>query len=275
MREASGRPAWGPSNAFWMGVQSTPRLQTGSQGAFGRNTGFAYSPTPEHVYTSRMGLERFPFTSYDFWAYLASGFLLLGAGDFVAGTGFLAQKEWSWFHIGVAVTCSYVAGQLVASMSSTVFERGLVRLLGYPRNVLFGQAKPWRILKFLLGTYYNELPAETQRAALDKGKVVGVQNPNEALFWPAFNACRDRAPVMGRLENFLNQYGFARNIALVSLVDAALLGWSYNLGGGPALHGNLALVALVAGVGMTLRYLKFFRLYAVEVFTAYAYAKEP
>lgn len=221
-----------------------------------------------------MGLEKFPFTSYDFWAYLASGFLLLGVADFVAATDLLTQDDWSWFQIGVAVTCAYVTGQLVASLSSTIFERGLVRLLGYPRNVLFGKTKPWRVARFCLGVYYSALPAETQRAALEKGKAFGVTQPGEALFWPAFNACRDRAPVMTRLDNFLNMYGFATNMALVCLVDAALLGWSYHCNDGPALHGNLGLLALVAGVGMTLRYLKFYRLYTVEVFTAFAYAKD-
>ncbi len=222
-----------------------------------------------------MGLDRFPFTSYDFWAYLAAGFLLLGPADFVFGTNLLTGRDWSWFEISVAVSSAYVTGQLVASLSATLLERGLVgHLLGYPRNVLFGRAQVWRWVRWCLAGYYTALPEATQRAAAEKGKVVGVDEPGEALFWPAFNAARDRPKVMERLESFLNQYGFARNIATVAILDGLLLAWSYSFNEGPALHANLAWVSLMVAVGMTLRYLKFFRLYAVEVFTAYAYARE-
>lgn len=222
-----------------------------------------------------MGLDRFPFTSYDFWAYLAAGFLLLGPADFVFGTNLLAAKDWSWFQIGVAVSSAYVTGQLVASLSATLLERGLVgKLLGYPRNVLFGRTKVWQWVRWCLAGYYTALPEATQRAAMEKGKAAGVDAPGEALFWPAFNAARDRPKVMERLESFLNQYGFARNIATVAILDALLFAWSYNFHGGPPLHGNLCWVSLVVAAGMTVRYLKFFRLYANEVFTAYAYAKE-
>lgn len=222
-----------------------------------------------------VGLEKFPFTSYDFWAYLASGFLLLGGLDYVFATNLLAQKDWSWFHIGVAVTCAYVTGQLVASLSSTLFERGLVgKVLGFPRDVLFEKTSVSPALKRCLPGYYTALPKTTREAALAKGRAAGVNEPGEGLFWPAFNSAKANAKVMERLDSFLNQYGFARNIALVSFIDAALLCWSYNWKGAPPLHGNLAWLALIAGCGMTLRYLKFFRLYSVEVFTSYAYAKD-
>jgi hypothetical protein len=88
-----------------------------------------------------VGLEKFPFTSYDFWAYLASGFLLLAAVDVAAATGFLLQKDCSWPQTAVAVAGAYVAGQLTAGLSSIVFERGLVgRVLGYPLAVFNTQS---------------------------------------------------------------------------------------------------------------------------------------
>lgn len=222
-----------------------------------------------------MGLDKFPFTSYDFWAYLASGFLLLGPADYVLGVGLLSGKDWNWFGIGMAVSCAYVAGQLIASLSATLLERGLVgRVLGYPHSILFGQTRTWGWVRWCLRGYYMALPMATQQAVLDKGRALGVPTPGEALFWPAFDACRDRAPVMTRLDNFLNQYGFARNIAVVALLNALMFAWSHNVRGGPPLHGNLGWAALLVAGGMTLRYLKFYRLYAKEVFTAYAYAKD-
>lgn len=222
-----------------------------------------------------MGFEKFPFTSYDFWAYLASGFLLLAAIDLAAGTGLLMLEGWTWPQTAVAVACAYVAGQLTAGMSSTIFERGLVGgVLGFPRDNLFAQTKVQGWRRWCLGAYYAALPPKTQEAALAKGKALGVDGPGEQLFWPAFTTAKQDKKAMERMENFLNMYGFARNLALVAFIDAAILGWSYNWHGGPSLHGNLALLCLVVGVGMTFRYVKFLRHYGVEVFTTFAYAKE-
>lgn len=86
--------------------------------------------------------QKIPFTSYDFWAYLSAGFLLLIAVDSAAGKSLLMRESWTIVQGIVAVSVAYAVGHLVASLSSLVFERGLVgRLLGYPRNVLFGQPK--------------------------------------------------------------------------------------------------------------------------------------
>lgn len=219
--------------------------------------------------------QRFPFTSYDFWAYLASGFLLIFVADYVFETNLLTRDNWTVVQGVVAVSCAYVIGQLVASLSSMLFERGLVgRLLGPPRLVLFGKTKALRVVQVCLPGYFVALPPETQKAVLEKGRTSAVTTPGEALFWPAFANARTTPVVMSRLDEFLNQYGFCRNIALVAFIDAILLGWSYLCAEGPILNRHLAWMALAIGLGMTLRYLKFYRLYAVEVFTSFAYSKE-
>lgn len=220
--------------------------------------------------------QRVPFTSYDFWAYLSAGFLLLFAVDSVAGTGLLVRESWTVVQGTVAVSLAYAAGQLVASTSALLFEKLLVgKLLGYPRNVLFGQPKATKWVRRLLPGYFEPLPAATQKAALERGAAEGVTAPGEALFWPAFANARLTPPVMARLNDFLNLYGFCRNTALVAFIDAALFYWSYRQQEGPAEHLLWSRIALLVGVGMTLRYLKFFRQYSVEVFTAFAYAREP
>lgn len=220
--------------------------------------------------------QKIPFTSYDFWAYLSAGFLLLFAVDQAAGTKLLMRDSWTVVQGVIAVSIAYTLGQLVASVASWLFEKVLVgKLLGYPRNVLFGQPKAWKWVRKLIPGYFEALPDATQKAALEKGGKVGVNAPGEALFWPAFANARGTAPVMARLNDFLNLYGFSRNIALVALIDAAIFYWSYLQPKGPAEHLLYARIALVVGLGMTLRYLKFFRLYSVEVFTSFAYAKEP
>lgn len=219
--------------------------------------------------------NKIPFTSYDFWAYLSAGFLFLFIADLVAGTGLLARDRWTVVQGVVAVSAAYAVGQLVASLSSLVFERLLVgKLLGYPRNVLFGQPRAWRWVRALMPGYFSALPDQTRQATLDKCKGTGITSPGEGLFWAAFANARATPSVMSRLDYFLNLYGFCRNTALVAFVDAGLLYWSYRWGNGPDERLYWSLAATAVGVGMTFRYLKFYRHYAVEVFTSFAYSKE-
>jgi hypothetical protein len=219
--------------------------------------------------------QKIPFTSYDFWAYLSAGFLLLFAVDQAAGTKLLMRDTWTIVQGVIAVSMAYVVGQLVASVSSFVFEKMLVgKVLGYPRMNLFGKPKAWRWLRALMPDYFAPLPEQTQKAVLERGQKVGADGAGEALFWPAHAYGRSTPAVAARMDNFLNLYGFCRNIALVGLIDAALLYWSYLRPDGPAEHLLWARVAFVIGIGMTFRYLKFFRHFALEVFTSFAFSKE-
>ncbi len=220
--------------------------------------------------------SKIPFTSYDFWAYLSSGFLLLFIADYVAGTDLLTRDSWTIVQGVVAVSAAYAVGQLVASGSALVFERVLVgRLLGYPRDILFGRSKAWAWVRALLPAYFNPLPADTRKAALKKGAADNVKGSGEALFWAAYAHARTTPLVMARLDNFLNLYGFCRNTAFVALVGSALLYGSYRWGKGPAVNLYWSWIALAAALGMALRYLKFFSHFSVEVFTAYAYKEGP
>lgn len=123
------------------------------------------------------------------------------------------------------------------------------------------------------GVRIHGAPGHGTEGSPGEGKTEGVVEPGEKLFWTAFTAAKESKRAFERMENFLNLYGFARNIALVAFLDAALLGYSHNFDGGPPRHGNLALLCLRAGIETTFRYLKFVVHYAVEVFTSYAYAK--
>jgi hypothetical protein len=222
--------------------------------------------------------QKIPFTSYDFWAYLSAGFMLLFALDQAAGIHLLMRETWTVVQCLIAVSVAYAVGQLVASASSLLYERLLVgKILGYPSKVLFGDVSARRMVQKLLPGYFSPLPSETQRSALQKGGKVGVDKPGEALFWPAHVYGRSTPEVAARLDNFLNLYGFCRNVALVGLIDAAVLYWSYWKSNGPPEHLLWARISLVISIGMTLRYLKFYRHFALEVFTSWAFAenKEP
>ncbi|BDT72786.1 hypothetical protein os4_23310 [Comamonadaceae bacterium OS-4] len=219
---------------------------------------------------------KIPFTSYDFWAYLSAGFLLLVTADYVAGSKLLTRDTWTVVQGVVAFSCAYVAGHVIASLSSFLFERLLVgKLLGTPKDVLFGATKAPRFIKFLLSGYFQPLPDETTNLVHSKAASMNAGASSESRFQVAFTSIKTTPAVLARLDNFLNMYGFCRNVALVSFLDAALLYWFWRWGGGTAEALTGVYVALALGVGMTLRYLKFFRQYASEVFNSFAYAKEP
>lgn len=75
---------------------------------------------------------------------------------------------------------------------------------------------------------------------------------------------------MTRLDSFLNLYGFARNLAFTTLaVGIALSARTWWLRPDPGLA-KYAVIALVVGVFLVYRYLKFFRQYSYELFNAYA-----
>lgn len=218
--------------------------------------------------------QKVPFTSYDFWAYLSAGFIVLAAIDYVASTHLLYRDSWTVVQGVMAMVSAYTVGQMVASMASFLYEKVLVtKLLGTPRLILFGRARAWKPVRWLIPGYFEALPEPTQQAILERAAHSGINVPGEGLFWCAFAYARMTPAVMSRLSDFLNLYGFARNVSLAAFLDAAVLYWHYqwNNGNETALH--LSQGALVVGFGMLLRYLKFFRQYALEVFTSYAHSK--
>lgn len=220
--------------------------------------------------------QKIPFSNYDFWAYLSAGFLLLFVVDYVAGTHLLMRDAWTVVQGVFVFSCAYAIGHVVASLASFLFERVLVgKLLGAPRDVLFGETKAPRYIKFFLPTYFQALPVETTNLVHAKAASMNVGASSEARFQAAFASVKVTPAVLTRLDNFLNMYGFCRNAALVSFLDAALLYWFWRWGDGTVEARTWAYVAVVLGLGLTLRYLKFYRQYASEVFISFAYAKEP
>lgn len=78
--------------------------------------------------------------------------------------------------------------------------------------------------------------------------------------------------MLDRLNAFLNLYGFSRNVSMAALLIVPMLIVGA-LTGDVAPRLWAASGALVTAVAMFYRYLKFFRLYTVEVFVNYAEAE--
>lgn len=85
---------------------------------------------------------------------------------------------------------------------------------------------------------------------------------------------KDDATVQGRLNTFLNLYGFARNMSLALVLSAIMLGVGIVRGSaqtGPEVSPGWWIGAgVVVAIGLFYRYLKFLRQYGVELLTSYA-----
>lgn len=208
-------------------------------------------------------MNRIPFSVYDFFGYLASGFVLIAAADRSLGRGWLLGRSLDLVSGILLVAIAYVLGHVVASLSSFLLEWKVTReRLGPPEATLFGgETGTWRAR--LLPGYYRPLPETTRERVLEKAREkAGIGEPNRALFLHCHSLVKREQMVLERLNSFLNLYGFCRNVSAASVLAVPVL-----LAGGAWWW---ALVAAVVAVAMFQRYLKFFRHYTAEVFVSYA-----
>ncbi len=221
-------------------------------------------------------MDKLPFTAYDFFAYLSSGFIVLVAIT-AAFIGYEPLKESQGFILaGLFIVAAYVTGHLVANISSDVIERRLVReRLGMPTDHLLGHKKGG-LGPTLFPGFYSSLPTGTQQRVVARAATRRFTGKGEELFFHCHAVMKGDMVVQARLNTFLNLYGFCRNMTLALAVGAGALCIGVALGSvdtGPDVGpGWWIVAALLGSVGMLYRYLKFLRQFAVELFTSYAEA---
>jgi hypothetical protein len=219
-------------------------------------------------------VDKLPFSVYDFFAYLSSGFVLL-VGLAAAFAGSNDWQETPSTVVGLLlIVIAYSVGHVVATISGHMLEGVLVRgILGTPTVNLLrsGDAPPWARI---MPGYYRALPASQRDRVLEKAKAkAGITKPGEALFYHCFATVKEREPVMARLNTFLNLYGFCRNMAVaaflvgIALAIGMLLGSAHT--GSLVPPGWWAAGSVAGAVALVYRYLKFFRHYSVEVLISY------
>lgn len=224
----------------------------------------------------------FRYSDYDLFAYVASGLAALAASDVLCGTHIVLDVDWKFSTGAVTVAFAYVVGQIISSLAAFLLEKQLTRkMFGAPSQVLFDAARP-HIPTFvrtkLLREYYTPLDADIRRRVLQRAQQEGKSTePGEPLFWAAFPAAKSNEQASPRMETFLKLYGFCRNVSFVAFVATGVLvgkGLLSLLIHSQSFHQDAAIqwlvCALVVGVGLYLRYLKFLRLYALEVFVTYS-----
>lgn len=227
---------------------------------------------------------KIPFSVYDFFAFLATGFVLLCAADYAFDFNFLAKDKLPLGILAFLVVASYILGHLVAHLSSFLLEHVVLRgCLGSPEEYIFKEkTEGWRAN--ILTNFFKPFPPEIQKRILEKAQTEGIGGPGRGLFYHCFATVKREKSTSERLASFLTVYGFCRNVSMACLLATVLLlfaglsdvDWKTFTG----IHSEKlwwALGALIVAIGLFLRYLKFFRHYTNEVFRDYAVlpSKEP
>lgn len=215
-------------------------------------------------------MDKIPFSVYDFFAYLSSGAVLVAAADYVWGLGLLSRSDVGAMLAVALAIITYVAGQAVAHFSSLVFEQIIVhRILKQPSSLLMGSKPTMRAFKWLFPNYHRPLAEATQESVRRQAAARHCIAHDEGLFQHAYAVVTADERAQARLDQFRNQYGFARNMAFAFLVAGAAILLAHRVGHQPV-HFRWAVLAVLAGVTMFYRYLKFFRQFSYELFLRYA-----
>jgi hypothetical protein len=215
-------------------------------------------------------MEKIPFSVYDFFAYLSSGAVWVVTADYVLGIGLLSREKITPVLGVVLIVCAYVCGHIIAHFSSFVLEHLAVeRLLRRPNIILVGGHPRWKIMKWAFPNYFRPLPQQTQERVREQANARGIQGTGEALFLHAYPIVSSKPRLQARLDDFRNQYGFARNMSFALLTSAITILIAHSLGFQPVRF-RWALLTALAGTAMFYRYLKFFRQYSYELFLRYA-----
>lgn len=215
-------------------------------------------------------MDKIPFNVYDFFAYLSSGAVVLATVDYVWGLGIL-EREKIGAALGVAlVILAYVTGHIVAQFSSWLLEHTIIkRVLQRPLSLLMG-AKP-RLLVFawVFPNFHRALPAITQQRVNEQAAARNCAPTGEGLFLHAYSIVTGNEKSQARLDDFRNQYGFARNMCFAFAASAIVILISRRFGTHPV-RLRWALLAGFASVALFYRYLKFFHQYSYELLLRYA-----
>lgn len=219
---------------------------------------------------------KIPFSVYDFFAFLATGFIVLCAADYAFDLGWLQKEKFPPGMMAFLILSAYVLGHLVANLSSYFLEHKFLRgVLKSPEETLFKETNGGWARLFPI--FYKPFPPETQKRVLDRAKAAGIDRPGRGLFFHCHSIVKRDKATAERLSNFLNVYGFCRNVSMASLIAAAMLVFAAFRNIDPKTANGLqadklvwAAVAVIVSIGLFYRYLKFFKHYTEEVFRDYA-----
>jgi hypothetical protein len=213
-----------------------------------------------------MPARSIPFAPYDFFGYLASGFALLVGCQLIADVPPVLGHQHTPMELALLVFGAYLVGHLVAAAAKPVLEDWFVhRVLRPPsHNLVTRRSTVWR---WICPGYFKVLPVKS----IERIRALAPGMNGETLFLAVRFDSRitSNAVTMARLDTFLAQYGFARNIAFSLLLLTPTFLIAARVTHKPDLPIYATLCA-VGGLGFLYRYLKFFRQYSYELLNSFA-----
>jgi hypothetical protein len=221
-------------------------------------------------------MNKIPFSLYDFFGYLAAGFMWLVGLMVISGSDKPEIESINWIEGVVWLIVMYVAGHVNAHFANWLLEKKIIGALGYPSINLFTEPKkPHKMFK----EFRRILPSPLRENILSRyKKMSGDDKPGEAMYLYCFHTVKERCKqTTDRLQSFMNLYGFSRNMSFALLVVGVLFvvkgcieteyinTWELPY---------LGIGFILASVVLFLRMLKFFKHYSIEVFATFGTMKE-
>lgn len=216
----------------------------------------------------------FPFTDYDFYAYITSGVIVIAGVDYALFDGLLVNRtEWTIVQGVFWTMISYLIGHVTASFSSFFLEQILTKkVFTAPEMIILGLKKPRifeRVFGSLFAVEYQALPKILIDEILEKMTVRlkcdrASLNDKNLIFQTAFSVARYEPTSDSRLDQFMNLYGLCRNVSFAFLLVAILMSWK--MARVPTEIDMWLLVGcLIMFVGLFGRFLKFYSAYTREI----------
>jgi len=223
-----------------------------------------------YYFWSVRALDKIPFSVYDFFAYLPSGVVLIAIADYVMKLGLVAHETTGPFLIVILLVIAYVLGQVVAHLSSLFLEDTFVaRMLRRPSLVLLGSGPVWKLFAWVFRNYFRPLPQATQDRVRQQCIRLECLETGEGLFLHVYARVTTNDKIQTRLDDFRNQYGFARNMSFSFFAGAIAILLAHLTFNKDVLL-RWAALCFVTAIILLYRYLKFFRQYSYELFLRYA-----
>lgn len=222
-----------------------------------------------------MAEMRIPFSVFDFFVYLIPGALVVSSVFVIVWPVNDLTSLWSDLNsigdlryalYGIALILAYVVGHAIAAAGSSFLEGVVIgRVLGYPSTNMFRSTNSrffWKYRK----SYSPKFVSEFDRLF---EQLFGRGYDREDIFMLCHSVVKEECPAaFSRLNVFIVQYDFARNLAMALLISFPFLLW-VGLARNESSFIALGLFSALLCVVMTLRYLKFYRRYSDEVFRSF------
>ena len=218
-----------------------------------------------------------PLGVFDFFAYVASGTMLLVGVAFAFDFEIGREDGLSIAEAGWWLVLSYSVGQCIAHFSGLLLKDWLIhRVVGMPSDHLLKRQaqvpRRWKaqaLLSRCVPSYVKPLGDDVLARLEVRLRTANVEPLGGDAFYYARSVVRRDSKVWSKLEFFLERYMFCRNTALaMGVASMAMVGglifsarWSKLAFAFLLLLGSLVLIG---------RYLKFFHRFALEVLSEYS-----